>query len=592
MKTLDAFIEGVTTQETKKRLQTHAELIPFLSDPHSSLECEEFNIDQLIEGLAGWVKSSNFKLDIIITSVTATTCRGYGTRTTDLLGHLVLLIVCTRRPLLGLRILTDGTQPFSKSDIAHGDMAINFSNGGIVVKFYTKFSLHAMKASHSTDSVANQSNFRSDVNDFFTSIGVCGRKGVSLNGLEVLCLMVDRMGENFKPHVTTVLPAVVDRLGDSKDQVRDMAQQLLLKLMMPASTPQYVFDRLGPAFTHKLWHVKEGVLLTLQNTINRQVREAATNSLVEIYRHVGEKVRMDLKKLGLSQQRMNMLNTKFEELKISGNMLPTADIVGGCAGLWTQAVVIQWLRWAVDPGCGHPVAALGCGPRLWSSSDCAGLWTQAMVIQWLHWAVDPGCGHPVATLGCGPRLWSSSGCTGLWTQAVVIRCLQAGLWTQAVVIRCLRWAVDPGCGHPVATLGCGPRLWSSSGCTGLWTQAVVIRCLRWAVDPGCGHPVAALGCGPRLWSSSGCTGLWTQAVVIQWLHWAVDPGCGHRTPRLSWKLPTSPMPRSGPGVELTDPSKIHADLFVGSQGGEEKSTASDKISLISSCSSHFMACKS
>ncbi|KAI8767147.1 CLIP-associating protein 1 isoform X2 [Biomphalaria glabrata] len=173
---------------------------------------------------------------------------------------------------------------------------------------------------------------------------------VSLNGLEVLCLMVDRMGENFKPHVTTVLPAVIDRLGDSKDQVRDMAQQLLLKLMMPASTPQYVFDRLGPAFSHKLWHVKEGILLTLQNTINRygarclllskivpdickllddpspQVREAATNALVEIYRHVGEKVRHDLKKIGLSQQRMNVLNSKFEELKLSGNMLPTADV--------------------------------------------------------------------------------------------------------------------------------------------------------------------------------------------------------------------------------------------------------------------------
>lgn len=26
---------------------------------------------------------------------------------------------------------------------------------------------------------------------------------ISLNGLEVLCLMVDRMGENFRPHVTT-----------------------------------------------------------------------------------------------------------------------------------------------------------------------------------------------------------------------------------------------------------------------------------------------------------------------------------------------------------------------------------------------------
>ncbi|BFZ06493.1 hypothetical protein BsWGS_09532 [Bradybaena similaris] len=234
MASLDDFMENVASQDTKRRLQAHAELVPFLSDPHSCLECTEFSIDQLIEGLAHWVKSSNFK--------------------------------------------------------------------------------------------------------------------VSLNGLEVLCLMVDRMGENFKAHVTTVLPAVIDRLGDSKDQVRDMAQQLLLKLMMPASTPQYVFDRLGPAFQHKLWHVKEGALVTLQNTINRygarclqlskivpdickllddpspQVREAAINALVEVYRHVGEKVRSDLKNKGLSQQRLNLLNTKFEEVKMSGNMLPTADV--------------------------------------------------------------------------------------------------------------------------------------------------------------------------------------------------------------------------------------------------------------------------
>ena len=52
-------------------------------------------------------------------------------------------------------------------------------------------------------------------------------------------------------------------------QVRDQAQQLLLKLMMPASTPQYVFERIMGTFTHKLWHVREGVLICLQNTINR-----------------------------------------------------------------------------------------------------------------------------------------------------------------------------------------------------------------------------------------------------------------------------------------------------------------------------------
>ncbi|CAL1546836.1 unnamed protein product [Lymnaea stagnalis] len=280
MTTLEDFIEGVMTQDTKKRLQTHAELIPFLSDPRSSLECQEFNVDQLVEGLANWVKSSNFK--------------------------------------------------------------------------------------------------------------------VSLNGLEVLCLMVDRMGENFKPHVTTVLPAVIDRLGDSKDHVRDMAQQLLLKLMMPASTPQYIFDRLGPAFTHKLWHVKEGVLLTLQNTINRygarclllskivpdickllddpspQVREAASNAIVEIYRHVGEKVRQDLKKLGLSQQRLTILNTKFEEVKVSGNMLPTADVAPSRSSASSQQDEPEFDF--LKPSTGKPVqrkhsSASSGGPRRAATSS-------------------------------------------------------------------------------------------------------------------------------------------------------------------------------------------------------------------------------
>ncbi|XP_071101289.1 CLIP-associating protein 1-like isoform X15 [Haliotis cracherodii] len=174
---------------------------------------------------------------------------------------------------------------------------------------------------------------------------------ISVNGLEVLCLMVDRMGEEFKPHVTSVLPAVIDRLGDSKDQVREKAQDLLLKLMMPASSPQYVFERLTGAFSHKLWHVREGVLVCLQNTINRYgarclqlsklvpaicklledqsgpVREAAVNTLTEIYRHVGERVRSDLQKKGVSAQRLKHIFQKFDEQKLSGNMVATADMM-------------------------------------------------------------------------------------------------------------------------------------------------------------------------------------------------------------------------------------------------------------------------
>ncbi|XP_052805181.1 CLIP-associating protein 1-like isoform X3 [Mya arenaria] len=235
MATLTDFLPNVTTQDTRKRQQCYESLSRYLSDPRSSLECEDN--DAFVSGLASWVTCSNYK--------------------------------------------------------------------------------------------------------------------VSLNGLEILCLMIDRMGEDFRPYVTSVLPACVDRLGDSKEQVRDQAQQLLLKLMMPASTPQYVFERILSNFTHKLWHVREGVLICLQNTINRygarclqlskivssicklledqtpQVREAAINTLAEIYRHVGEKVRADLAKKGIAPQRLQQVFAKFDDVKLSGNMLATADLGPG-----------------------------------------------------------------------------------------------------------------------------------------------------------------------------------------------------------------------------------------------------------------------
>ncbi|XP_048781354.2 CLIP-associating protein 1-like isoform X7 [Ostrea edulis] len=228
---MDSFLPNVTTQDTRKRIQAHQELVPYLSDPHSSLTCPE--MDEFIGGLVGWVNCSNYK--------------------------------------------------------------------------------------------------------------------ISLNGLEVLCLMVDRMGEDFKIHVSSVLPSVVDRLGDSKDQVREMAQQLLLKLMMPATSPQFVFDRIQSAFSHKLWRVRDEVLICLQNTVNTygarclqlskivpsickllddqnsQVRETAILALAEVYRHVGERVRQDLAKKGIAPQRLNQIYAKFDEVKHSGGMLATAD---------------------------------------------------------------------------------------------------------------------------------------------------------------------------------------------------------------------------------------------------------------------------
>ncbi|CAH1773836.1 unnamed protein product, partial [Owenia fusiformis] len=232
MATLDEFAASVSTQDTRKRLQVHGDLVRHLQDPICSISCEDF--DQFIEGLVGWVNCSNYK--------------------------------------------------------------------------------------------------------------------VSLNGLEVLGLLVNRCGENFKMHVSNILPAVMNRLGDNKDDVREGAQDLLLKLMVPASSAQYVFDRIMTGFKHKLWRVREQVLLCLASTINHYgaksltlskivpsickcledqsgpVRDAATAALVEIYRHVGERVRNDLSKKEISASKLKILFERFDQVKRSGDMLPTADL--------------------------------------------------------------------------------------------------------------------------------------------------------------------------------------------------------------------------------------------------------------------------
>ncbi len=60
---LNDFMPNVTTQDTKKRFLVHTELVPYLSDPGSSLVCED--IDKFIEGLVGWVNCSNYKVGLL-----------------------------------------------------------------------------------------------------------------------------------------------------------------------------------------------------------------------------------------------------------------------------------------------------------------------------------------------------------------------------------------------------------------------------------------------------------------------------------------------------------------------------------------------
>ncbi|XP_051797605.1 CLIP-associating protein 1-A-like isoform X20 [Acanthochromis polyacanthus] len=174
---------------------------------------------------------------------------------------------------------------------------------------------------------------------------------VVLLGMDILSALVSRLQERFRTQVGTVLPSLMDRLGDAKDQVRDQDQALLLKIMDQAANPQYVWERMMGGFKHKNSRTREGLCLCLISTLNvfgsqsltlskivphicnllgdptSQVRDGAMSCLVEIYRHVGERVRMDLGKKGLPQSRLNVIFSKFDEVQRSGNMVlsPVSD---------------------------------------------------------------------------------------------------------------------------------------------------------------------------------------------------------------------------------------------------------------------------
>ncbi|XP_035134498.1 CLIP-associating protein 2 isoform X10 [Callithrix jacchus] len=168
---------------------------------------------------------------------------------------------------------------------------------------------------------------------------------VSLMGLEILSAFVDKLSTRFKSYVAMVIVALIDRMGDTKDKVREEAQTLMLKLMDQVAPPVYIWEQLASGFKHKNFRSREGVCLCLIETLNifgaqplvisklvphlcvlfgdsnSQVRDAAISAIVEIYRHVGEKVRMDLYKRGIPPARLEMIFAKFDEVQSSGGMI-------------------------------------------------------------------------------------------------------------------------------------------------------------------------------------------------------------------------------------------------------------------------------
>lgn len=174
---------------------------------------------------------------------------------------------------------------------------------------------------------------------------------VTQYGIEIITQLITRMRTDFRPYISTVLPLAVDRLGDSKESIKIKALFLIMKLMeCDTISPQALFDKISAnAFYHKNSNVKEGAMKLLLSTVeefgancitiskivpmivkllsdpNVQVRHKAFETLVDLYKHVGEKLRVDIqKKYTIPQGKMTDLMNKFDEAKAAGDLLPTA----------------------------------------------------------------------------------------------------------------------------------------------------------------------------------------------------------------------------------------------------------------------------
>ncbi|CAA2964712.1 CLIP-associated isoform X1 [Olea europaea subsp. europaea] len=163
---------------------------------------------------------------------------------------------------------------------------------------------------------------------------------VSQGALQALDSAAVLSGEHLKLHFNALVPAVVERLGDGKQPVRDAARRLLLTLM-EVSLPTIIVERAGSyAWGHKSWRVREEFARTVTSAIglfastelplqrailppilqmlqdpNPGVREAAISCIEEMYTQAGPQFREELHRHQLPTSMIRDINARLEKIE-------------------------------------------------------------------------------------------------------------------------------------------------------------------------------------------------------------------------------------------------------------------------------------
>lgn len=165
--------------------------------------------------------------------------------------------------------------------------------------------------------------------------------------LDILMELINRMRVDFQPYLTTAIPNLVDKLGDSKEVIREKTLQLFRKLVdCDVITVQALFDKIADlCFAHKNSNVREQIMHLLVDMLNSygasvllvsklvpqivkllsdpnaSVRCTAFDTICDLYKHVGEKLRCDLqKKYSIPNNKLPALMKKFDEIKVTSSV--------------------------------------------------------------------------------------------------------------------------------------------------------------------------------------------------------------------------------------------------------------------------------
>ncbi|PIN03312.1 hypothetical protein CDL12_24170 [Handroanthus impetiginosus] len=187
---------------------------------------------------------------------------------------------------------------------------------------------------------------------------------VSQGALQALASAAVLSGEHLKLHFNALVPAVVERLGDGKQPVRDAARRLLLTLM-EVSSPTILVERAGSyAWTHRSWRVREEFARTVTSAIglfastelplqrailppilqmlndpNPGVREAATLCIEEMYTQAGPQFLEELQRHHLPAPMLKDINTRLE--KIEPKVQSSDAIVSNYSSSETKPTVLN-----------------------------------------------------------------------------------------------------------------------------------------------------------------------------------------------------------------------------------------------------------